>query len=229
MQSCIGLIGGLAVGASCRYYKRLAESFEREARRMELVLVHADLATVDSHVRGKRPEALAEYLGRLVARFEAAGATFAAVPSVASHYGFAGLVERSTLPLVSILEAIRAEIEGRQLRRVALFGSGFAMESGMYGALQHSTEVVPLATSEAATVNAIYMELAHRGVSSAENERTITGLAERVLAREQLDAIILAGTDFSVMFDEHRPAFSYLDATDIHVKALVRRFLADAA
>ena len=99
----------------------------------------------------------------------------------------------------------------------------------MYGALHDSVEIVRLPGSEAATVNAIYMELAHRGVSSAENERTITELAERVLVREQLDAIILAGTDFSVMFDDHRPTFRYLDVTDIHVEALARRFIADAA
>ena len=229
MSSCIGLVGGLAVGASCAYYKRLAQLVESKGRPLDLVLVHADLATVSKHMTAKQPEALARYFADLIARLEAAGATFAAVPSVASHYGFAGLVERSPLPLVSILEAVRAEIEARRLRRVALFGSSFAMESDMYGALQHATDVVPLAASEAAAVNAIYMRLAHRGVSSSQDEQTILEIAHRVLAREQLDAVVLAGTDFAVMFDDHRPEFPYLDATDIHVGALAKRFLADAA
>ncbi len=228
MQPCIGLIGGLAVGASCRYYKRLAELFGREGRQLDLVLVHADLATMDGYMTGKQPEALAEYLSGLVARLAAGGATFAAVTSVASHYGFAGLADASPLPLVSILEAIRAEIEDRQLHRIALFGSRFAMESDMYGALHGSVEVVRPSDNEAATVNAIYMELARRGVSSEANERAITTMAEEVLAREQLDAIVLAGTDFSVMFDDHRPGFPYLDATDIHVRALARRFVIDS-
>ena len=190
---------------------------------LHLVLVHADLDRVVAHMAGQQPEALAEYFTGLIAQMQAAGATEAVVTSVASHYGFAELTRRSPLPLVSILQAIREEVEAQKLTRVALFGSRFAVKSDLYGALAGITEVIQPSDEEIASIDRIYMGLAHRGSAGPNDEQEITALAETIRKREGLDAIILAGTDYSVLYDDHRAAFPHLDCTDLHVRAIARR------
>ena len=226
MPPCIGLIGGLAVGASLRYYKRLETECRRQGLELNLVLIHANLQTVERYLKSGQAEAYAVYIAGLVERLAAAGATAAAITSVASHYGFAEVEARSKLPLVSILRVIRDEIEARGMRRVALFGSGYAMRSELYGALRQTADVVRLTPEETTEVDAIYMHLAQSGLSSPEAERRLTEIAEAVMEREEPDAVVLAGTDFSVMFDEHRPSFPYLDAVDAHVRAIADRLSA---
>lgn len=52
------------------------------------------------------------------------------------------LAERTPLPLISLLDAIIAEISRRRLARVAVFGARFATETGFFGRLQDVTDVI---------------------------------------------------------------------------------------
>lgn len=224
MPSCVGLIGGLAVGASCEYYKRLVGAMRAENAPLHLVLVHADLARVVAYMSGGQTEALAEYQASLIRQLHAAGATHGVITSVASHYAFDEVTRLSPLPLISILQAIREGIEAKQLKRVGLFGSRFSVQSDLYGALQGVTEVARPSDEEIHSVNQLYMGLAERGFANPDDESKLTALAETILKRESLDAVILAGTDFAVLYnDDHRPSFPYLDSTDLHVQAIVRQ------
>ena len=222
-EPCVGLIGGIAVGASCEYYKRLVQAAEREHIKLRLVLVHADLALVLQHLRMHDAEGLGSYFGDLVSQLAGASATCAAITSVASHMGYREATKCSPIPLVSILTAIRSEVERLRFNKVALFGSRFAMETEMYGALKDTTEVVKLNAKETSEIDSIYMALAHQGYASPQQEKSLTNLAEAAVKREKIDAIIFAGTDMSVMYGgQRRPRFPYLDSTHVHVEAILR-------
>lgn len=222
-QPCIGLIGGLAVGASCEYYKRLAEAAEREPIQLRLVLVHAELEAVLSRMRSRDAEGLARYFGGLTHQLAGASATCAAITSVASHMGYQTTCAHAALPLVSILDAVRDEVESRRLGKVALFGSRFAMETQMYGALAGAADVVGLPAQEFAEVDELYMVIARQGFAAPEQEERFAGLARTVMQREKPDAIVLAGTDLAVLYDgRRRPDFPFVDAAAAHVGAIMR-------
>src|SRR5580658_7069971 len=95
---CIGLIGGLGVGASVHYYQELAKAHTARGSVLNLVMAHADVDRVLGAVQAGDKEGLASYLAALIGRLKAAGAEFAVVPAVAPHIAIAELIPLSPLP-----------------------------------------------------------------------------------------------------------------------------------
>src|SRR5580658_761454 len=70
---CIGLVGGLGVGAAVYYYTRLAEMHEKRGAALGLVMVHAETSEIFRSVRSGDRGGLAKYLAGFLDRLAAAG------------------------------------------------------------------------------------------------------------------------------------------------------------
>ena len=221
---CIGLIGGLGVGATVHYYQELAKAHAGRGRVLNLVLAHADVNRVLGAAQAGDKAGLAEYLAELIARLANAGAEFAAIPAVTPHICIAELLKLSRLPIVNPVEELQREIEARGWRRVALFGTRFTMESGLFGLL-HSVEVVAPAPSEIDFVHQTYMQLMGPGVGWKEQRDSLTRLAHKLMERERVEAVILAGTELALVFNESNTDFPHLDCARLHLNAIVKRAL----
>ena len=81
---CIGLIGGLGVGATVHYYQELAKSHAARDRVLNLVMVHADMNRGLAMVQAGDRTGLGQYLAGSIAKLANAGAEFA-VPCGTPH------------------------------------------------------------------------------------------------------------------------------------------------
>jgi len=81
----------------------------------------------------------------LIVRLSDAGAQVAAIPAVTPHLCAPELTQRSPIPLVSLVDEIAREVRHREPKRVALFGTRFTMETGLFGRLQGVDVVMPKA------------------------------------------------------------------------------------
>lgn len=221
---CIGLIGGLGVGAAVHYYKELAKAHTARGRVLDLVMVHADVDRVRGAVAAGDRAGLASYLAELIGRLKAAGAEFAVVPAVAPHIAIAELLARSPLPLVNLMEELRREIASRGLAKVALFGNKYAVESALFGHLEGVKVVIPH-PKEVDFIHQTYSQVVDSGVGLASQRDALTKLARTLIERDGVEAIILAGTDLAVLFDETNTNFPHLDAARVHLNAILRRAL----
>lgn len=217
----IGLIGGLGVPAGIFYYERLVEAFARRETPLRLLFAHADAHRAVRHVRAGEVEALAEYLGEFVESLAGGGAAFAAISAVTPHICIDRIVARSPVPIVSIIDAVREELERLRRPRIALFGSRYVIESDLYGALR-GFDVVRPGGEEIDTIDRVYQALALRGSESAEDRELFNTLGKDLTRRHGLDAMLLAGTDLSPMFAQHPPDFPAIDCATIHVEAIAR-------
>lgn len=183
---CIGLIGGLGVGAT------------------------GDKA------------GLAEYLAGLIGRLASAGAGFAAIPAVTPHICIAELLKISRLPIVNPVEELQREIETRGWRRVALFGTRFTVESRLFGLLR-GVEVVTPEADEADFIHQTYMQLVGSGAGLEDQREELSRVAHRLIEREGAQAVILAGTELALVFNESNTDFPHADCARLHIDAIVRR------
>lgn len=220
----LGLVGGLGVGATVHYYKQLAAAHEKRGRKMDLVMVHAQTERVFSYIKAGDREGLAEYLSHYIERLKEAGAEIAAIPAISPHYGVRELTVISPLPLLNVFDALNKEIKRRALKRVALFGTRFVTESSMFGMLEGVDVIKPL-PAEIEYVNRIYLELVINAEGTEEQHQGLTELAWKLCKRDQLDAIVLAGTDFTTLFDEGNTEFPRVDCAAIHLQAIVKGLL----
>jgi aspartate racemase len=203
----LGLIGGLGPGSTIHYYRELVK-----AQAGEMLLIHADLERVLGDVQRANRVGLAEYFARLIDRLARGGAEVAAISSITPHICIRELEKISALPLVNIIEESAREIRARGHRRVALFGTRFVVESRMYGMLDGIEVLVP---DQVDAIHQAYMRTVEGGTDGRD---TLTKIAHEL----PVDAIVLAGTDLSLIFDETNTDFPHVDCAKAHIQAIVR-------
>src|SRR6202049_5301287 len=130
---CLGLVGGLGVGATIRYYEKLAQAHEAQGRTLDIVIVHAETSRVFEYVRADDRDGLAEYLTGYVHRLKAAGAEGTAIPAVTPHFCVRELIATSPLPVFNIFEPLVQELATRAARRLGVFGPPRVIGLALFG------------------------------------------------------------------------------------------------
>jgi len=225
---CLGLVGGLGVGATIHYYEKLAKAHEAQGRTLDIVIAHAETPRVFEYVQADDRDGLAEYLNGFIRRMKAAGAEVAAIPAVTPHFCVRELIATSPLPVCNIFDPLARELAARAARRVAVLGTRFVMESSLFGEVRE-VEIVKWKASEADYIHNTYVELTRTGKGSEEQRRELTTLAQTALRRDGVDAIVLAGTDFAVLFNDGNSDFPCIDCAALHLRAILNELLGEAA
>jgi aspartate racemase len=219
-----GLVAGLGVGAGMFYYKALVEAHLARGLSPRLVMVHADVRYVMAQAAARKADELAEYLAGLLRQLAGGGAEMATIPAFSPQICAAELAAITPLPLISLLDAISAEVERRRFRRVALFGARVTMETKMFGELRGVDVIMPTA-DEIDTIADIYGRVVEEARASQEDYIRLRTLAHTLIEREGLDGIVLAGTDLAFVFNPGNTDFPHLDGARVHVEEIMRKIV----
>jgi len=188
----------------------------------DLVIVHADVDRGQGFVREGKLDALADYLASFIDRLGAAGARAAVLPAVTPHICISHLTTRIRLPLINIVDAIGSELRTRKLKRVALFGTTFTMEGSLWGQLS-GVDIVRPQPDEIAFVGKAYQRILDTQKGDADDTAGLRRIAADLQRRDGVEAILLAGTDLTVIFDEATAGFPCIDVARVHIDAIVER------
>lgn len=219
---CVGLVGGLGVGATVHYYEHLARGCEKLGFVLDIVITHAQTPRVFSYVEAKDRTGLAEYLNGYIRRMKAAGAEMAVIPAITPLFCAKELAATSALPIVSLVDPLNRELAARKARRVAIFGTRFVIESDLFGMLS-GVEVVRPGAEEVDRIHETYVELAATGDASPKKHEKLTALAYHLVSRHAVDVILLAGTDLTLLFNEGNTDFPAVDCAALHIREILRQ------
>jgi aspartate racemase len=220
---CLGLIGGLGPGATIHYYRELIAGHERRGRVPCLLIAHADIHRVYAAVTAKDFDGLARYLGGLTESMAAGGAEFTAIVAATPHICASQFEAISALPLINMLTEVRAAVNARGLKRVALLGTRFTIETRMFGSLDGIETVMPQ-PREIDRIQDIYKDFVEGRGSNAQAQE-LREFARTFVARDGAELVLIAGTDLSTVFTESNAGFPMLDCARVHIDAIVERLL----
>ena len=125
------------------------------------------------------------------------------------------------MPLISLVTETRYEIQARGFGRVTLFGNRASMETRLFNGLEGIEVVLPNA-EEITYIHETYTAIARARQGTPEQILGLRELAQTLIARDSLDAVVLAGTDLSVVFNQTNTDFPAIDCARVHVEAIVR-------
>ncbi|HET9391914.1 MAG TPA: aspartate/glutamate racemase family protein [Candidatus Rubrimentiphilum sp.] len=214
----LGLIGGLGVPAGIHYYESIVRASPDKSA---VLLAEADFETARDFVVAGDTEALSQYLAGMLTSLSREGATIGAVAAVTPHVCLEQLRSASPIPIIDLPSALNAALAERGLRRVSLFGTSFVIETDLFGCLD--VEVVKPTPEEIRDIDAIYTRLARGGEGTMSDRERLSDIARRLLEKEHVDAIVLAGTDFVALYDAQPPDFPTIDASRVHIDAIIKR------
>lgn len=158
---------------------------------------------------------------RSAERLQAAGADFLICPDNTIHAAMNHVRERSPLPWLHIAEVVAAEAARRTVKRAALLGTRWLVDSTVYpDAL--SAHGIELLRPEEAEKDAVARIIMDELVNDIQEERSIAYLQALIDDLKQCgcDAVILGCTELPLVLSDANSSLPTLDST---------RLLADAA
>lgn len=110
----------------------------------------------------------------------------------------------------------------QQLHRVALFGTRFTIETDMFGQL-FGSEVVRPTPEEIDVIHGIYVQIVNARRGTEEQAAELRRIALRIITRESVEAIVLAGTELALLIDEDRADYPIVDCARLHIEEITRQ------
>ena len=226
----LGLIGGTGPESTIDYYRLLIAQYREKADGASppLIINSVDLKRMLAWMSANELGKVADYLVEEVEKLRQAGADFGALTANTAHIVFDELQQRSTLPLISIVEAACDRVQSLGLKSVALFGTRYTMQAPFYPKVFSRTniELVIPDGEEQAYIHEIYLGELLKDVFLPETRARVLRIADDMKARHGIEAVILGGTELPLLVraDEHN-GILLLDTTRIHVDRLIEEML----
>jgi aspartate racemase len=227
----LGMIGGTGPESTVEYYRRLIATYHArvsESGAPPIIINSVDNKNLVKWFTAGELALVIDFLGAEIERLARAGADFGLIAAVTPHLGFDKLQQRASIPLLSIVEATADAATKADLRRLALFGTRFTMQAALFPeafARRGMIIVVPN-EKEQEFIHAKYMGELFVGAILDETRAALVDIVETMKQRDNVDGLILGGTELSLILRESTAAgLPVLDTTQIHVETALEWML----
>ena len=226
----LGLIGGTGPESTIEYYRLLVAKYREQAdgHSPPLIINSIDLKMMVEWMTAGELAKVADGLAAAIEQLHKAGADVAALTANTPHIVFDELQQRSPLPLISIVEAACDEVRARGLKTVGLFGTRFTMQAPFYPHVfsRAGLNLVLPNDEEQDYIHEIYLGELLKDVFLPETRARLLQIADEMKRRDNIEALILGGTELPLLLrEEQHNGLPLLDTTRIHVDRLITEML----
>jgi aspartate racemase len=222
----IGLIGGLGPEATIEYYNGLINAFKDGSGDLnypEIIVYSVNMSEFMALTKAKRYDELTVRLLEKIDSLKSAGADFAAMTANTPHLVFDQVKEKSSLPLVSIVEATREEASRLGVKRSGLLGTAFTMNASFFPDVfkKYGIEVVIPDKEDKDLINIKLFSEIELGVFKDETRELLKGIIHKMVKQQHIDSIILGCTEFPLILTENSYSeIPVLNTTSIHIRKI---------
>ena len=215
----IGLIGGIGPAATFAYHKMLIDRFAVVEKQLKLTIAHADAPTLLENLSNDNAAQQADLYVPLTETLKNAGADIVAITSIAGHFCIDEFLPISPLPVINMIDSVSTFVRDKGMARLGLLGTKKVMETTFYEQLGGLDVIVPEGTA-LNSVHDAYSEMAAAGVANDDHRRVFeTACAD--FNNRGASAILLGGTDYSLLKNQYEGDLPLIDCIEVHVSALL--------
>ncbi|MCM1266670.1 MAG: amino acid racemase [Bacteroidales bacterium] len=228
----LGLVGGMGPESTIPYYHDIVYGVQNRVGNdffpslaIESVNVFDVLRLCDE----QKYDELTDYLMRAIKNLIAGGADFIALSANTPHIVFDRLQERSTVPLISIVEAACKEAIRLNKRKVGLLGTIFTMTEDFFKKPFYNShiEVVIPTVAEMEYINSKISSELERGIIKEETLQGFQKIIRRMQRDDCIEAVILGCTELPLLLNDEVSPVSCLDTMKIHIRLLIDLIVED--
>jgi aspartate racemase len=223
----IGVIGGTAPASTIDYYISIVSQFQKRTgvKQYPHILINSiNMTTMLNFVAEKKFDALVDFLAGEIERLKNGGADFVVLASNTPQIVLEQLKQKSSLPLLSIVESTIAFVKVKKFTRLGLFGTKSTMQGGFYQrvAAKDGIEIFLPEDEEQNYIHEHYMKEFVIGYFRREVKNELINIAFRMKALYNINAIILGGTEIPLILKpEDLPEIELINTTKVHVDAIL--------
>ena len=142
-----------------------------------------------------------------------------AVTSISGHFCLSEFREISPLPVCDILQTVSSGLQASGHDRGWVLGTKGVMESRLFGGIT-TAEVVAPTQMDLDLVHDAYVTIALAGEPDPASAEVLIEAGRRLVRSEQVDAVLLGGTDLVLVMDGPEVDYPVVDCAGLHVEAL---------
>ena len=122
--------------------------------------------------------------------------------------------------VIEVVQKCARHVDG--LKRVALFGTPLRRRIRHVRRGSPGVAIARPRSDEIAFIHDTYSQLARTGAAAPGARERLIELANTLAVRDGAEAIVLAGTDLSLIFDDSNTPFPHLDCASAHIQAIMQ-------
>lgn len=222
----LGLVGGMGPESTIPYYHDIVYGVQEKVGKdffPNLTIESVNVFEVLQFCKEENYDELTRYLMRAINNLIKSGAEFVALSANTPHIVFDRLKMKSSVPLVSIIEATRDEAIRLNMKKIGLLGTIFTMTGEFFTKPFEDSDieiVVPTEEEMEFVNHKIGAEL-ELGIVKEDTLESFQAIIERMKKENGIEAIILGCTELPLLLKDEVSPVPCLDTMKIHIKTLV--------
>ena len=222
----LGLVGGMGPESTIPYYRDIVYGVQNKIGKdffPTLAIESVNVFDVLRFCSESKHDELTDYLMIAINNLIRSGASFIALTANTPHIVFDRLQKKSSVPLVSIIEATRDEVLRLNIHKVGLLGTIFTMTGDFFKMpfLDKGIEIIIPSLEEMEFINQKISSELELGIIKEETLEGFQRIIRRMKEECGIEAIILGCTELPLLLNNEVSPVSCLDTMKIHIKNLI--------
>jgi aspartate racemase len=227
----LGLIGGTTWVSTVDYYKYINQFVAENLGGLnsaKILLYSLNFDELKTLFEAGDWSRVARDLSEIAKNLETAGANAIVLCSNTIHIAAEEVESRIDIPLISVTDATAREIQKLKLKKVALLGTRFTMDSDFYEKKLRSFEIETIIPTEAERgfINSSIFNELGKNIFSEETKQKYLEIIQNLKTRGA-EGVIFGCTEIPMLIKPEDCPIQSFDTTLIHARAAVEFALAD--
>ena len=222
----LGLVGGMGPESTIPYYHDIVYGVQDRVGKNffpNLAIESVNAFDVLRLCNEQKYDELTNYLMQAIKNLIASGADFIALSANTPHIVFDRLQARSTVPLVSIVEAACNEAIRLNKHKVGLLGTIFTMKEDFFKKPFYSSniEIITPTAEEMEYINLKISSELELGIIKEETLQEFQRIIKRMRQEDCIEVVILGCTELPLLLNDEVSPVPCLDTMKIHIQRLI--------
>ena len=216
----IGILGGMSYESTIKYYDLILQKYHdryQDYYYPDILIYSLNFQKVIDYELGDDEGIYVNYLMTGINSLQNGGVDFIIMAANSPHAVYDKLVQRSKVPILSIVEVTAEKAQQENLRKLLLLGIKFTMQSSFYKEYfaKSGMEVITPLDSEQDIINTIIFDELVIGKFTKESKEMLL----KIVNDYEVDAIILGCTELPLILQQNDTDVILLDTVELHVEA----------
>jgi len=219
----IGILGGMSYESTIKYYDLILQKYYdryQDYYYPEILIYSLNFQKVIDYELGDDEGIYVKYLMTGINSLQNGGADYIVMAANSPHAVYDKLVQKSKVPILSIVEATAEKAQQKKLKKLLLLGIKFTMQSSFYQEFfaKSGMEVITPSDSEQDIINKIIFDELVIGKFTKESKNKLL----KIVNDYDVDAVILGCTELPLILQQNDTNVILLDTVDLHVEAALK-------
>jgi aspartate racemase len=227
----IGIIGGASAESTIDYYKYITTEYIKKYGDYAYPQILINSISFQKYVDFMKKNdfySLSELLLNEGLRLQNAGVDFIIIATNTFHLFIEELRGQLSIPILSIIDSVKKEIQKDNLKKVALLGTKLTMDFNLYGKKCKENNIDVLVPDEAdkKSIDKIIFNELTKGLVKNESKKVFINIINKMKSMGA-QGVILGCTEIPMLIKDNDTELNVYDTTFIHAMDALNYSLSD--